>query len=171
MPNRSLSDKRSEKIAGVEIEILQRLIDARGYLVELFRPDEVSTAFFRRVTEPANYPMMAYLSVTKAGQLRGPHEHLFQTDLFVFYQGGFEVFLWDNRQKSSTYGSRAKLEVAENEITRVIVPPGVIHAYRAVGSDGTVINCPNKLYRGWGKQQPVDEIRHEDEADSSFQPW
>ena len=48
------------------------------------------------------------------------------------------------------------------------VPPGVVHAYRNVGSsDAFVLNFPDKLYAGWGKKEPVDEIRHE-EIDSRF---
>jgi len=34
--------------------------------------------------------------------------------------------------------------------------------------DGLVINLPNRLYRGEGKQNGVDEIRHEDTPDSPF---
>jgi dTDP-4-dehydrorhamnose 3,5-epimerase len=32
-----------------------------------------------------------------------------------------------------------------------------------------VINLPNQLYAGQGKQEPVDEIRHEDDRDSPYQ--
>ena len=43
------------------------------------------------------------------------------------------------------------------------------HAYRNVGeTDATVLNFPDRLYAGWGKKEPVDEIRHE-EIDSEFQ--
>jgi dTDP-4-dehydrorhamnose 3,5-epimerase len=51
----------------------------------------------------------------------------------------------------------------------LIIPPGVVHAYRNVGSEpGLVFNCPNRLYRGPGKKEPVDEIRHEDRPDNLF---
>jgi dTDP-4-dehydrorhamnose 3,5-epimerase len=53
--------------------------------------------------------------------------------------------------------------------TLVIVPPGVVHAYRNVGDrDAFVLNFPDQLYAGWGKKEPVDEIRHEDAEDSRF---
>ena len=51
----------------------------------------------------------------------------------------------------------------------VIVPKGVVHQDRNVGSrDGLVINCPNRLYAGWERRDPVDEIRHEDDPDTPF---
>jgi dTDP-4-dehydrorhamnose 3,5-epimerase len=51
----------------------------------------------------------------------------------------------------------------------VIVPPGVVHGYKNIGDKpGWVFNAPNRLYAGRGKQEPVDEIRHEDEDGSPF---
>jgi dTDP-4-dehydrorhamnose 3,5-epimerase len=51
----------------------------------------------------------------------------------------------------------------------VIIPKGVVHAYRNIGaSQGMVLNFPNRLYAGTGKKSPVDEIRHEVEANSPF---
>ena len=51
----------------------------------------------------------------------------------------------------------------------LIVPPGVVHAYKNIGTEnGIVFNIPNRLYAGVGKKFPVDEIRHEDVADSPF---
>lgn len=162
--------KDAKRLVGVDVETLQCLTDARGHLVELFRKDDIGDRS-RFGKERVDFPPMAYLSVTKADRLRGPHEHFSQTDIFTFCRGDFEVFLWDTRQNSTTCGSRMKIEVDRNSYIRVIVPPGVVHAYRAVGQDGVTINCPDKLYRGWKKQQPVDEIRHEDGAGSPFQPW
>lgn len=51
----------------------------------------------------------------------------------------------------------------------VVVPPGVVHAYKNISSTpGWVFNAPNRLYAGPGKRSPVDEIRHEDQADSVY---
>jgi dTDP-4-dehydrorhamnose 3,5-epimerase len=51
----------------------------------------------------------------------------------------------------------------------LVVPPGVVHAYRNIGdTDAFVLNFPDALYAGWGRKEPVDEIRHEDQ-DSEFQ--
>jgi dTDP-4-dehydrorhamnose 3,5-epimerase len=51
----------------------------------------------------------------------------------------------------------------------VWIPPGVVHAYRNIGTvPGLVFNAPNRLYAGWGKTEPVDEIRHEDSESGRF---
>jgi dTDP-4-dehydrorhamnose 3,5-epimerase len=57
----------------------------------------------------------------------------------------------------------------EDQPSIVIVPEGVVHAYKNIGDkDGLVINCPNRLFMGPGKKEPVDEVRYENDADSPF---
>ncbi len=51
----------------------------------------------------------------------------------------------------------------------LIIPPGVVHAYKNVGAEpGIVFNCPNRLYKGTGRKEPVDEIRHEEDKSNRF---
>lgn len=146
------------EIEGVIIRPIKRFADSRGWLSELFREDELPDGFS---------PAMAYLSVTHPGVARGPHEHRDQTDGFAFLDGAYRLYLWENRA-----GRPARAEVHEvgtAEPVVVFVPPGVVHAYRNVGeSDAFVLNFPNRLYAGWGRSEPVDEIRHEDDAESRF---
>ena len=115
-------------------------------------------------------PRMSYVSETLPGVTRGPHEHREQTDVFIFLgPGAFRVFLWDAREKSATFGEKVVLEAGAGNPTRIIIPPGVVHAYRCVSDvPGWCINLPDRLYAGRGKQEPVDEIRHEDEPDSPY---
>jgi dTDP-4-dehydrorhamnose 3,5-epimerase len=52
----------------------------------------------------------------------------------------------------------------------VVVPPGIVHAYRNSGDhEGMVFNFPDRLYAGWGRKEKVDEVRHEDDPGSPFQ--
>lgn len=123
---------------------------------------------FRRDTLPEGFdPAMAYLSVTHPGIARGPHEHVHQTDGFAFLDGSYELHLWENRP-----GRTDRHEIhqvgTENPVF-VTVPPGVVHAYRNVGNEAAfVLNLPNQLYAGWGRKEPVDEIRHEHVEGSKF---
>lgn len=152
-----------ETIAGVTITPLTRHADARGWLCECFRRDELP---------PDLLPAMAYLSMTLPGVARGPHEHRDQTDFFVFAgPSDFRLYLWDRRPSSPTFGKAVNLVVGQSRPCAVAVPPGVVHAYRNIGAEpGLVFNAPNRLYRGEGKHEPVDEIRHEDRMDSPFAP-
>lgn len=158
MPRRELIEGT---ILGVEVRPLKRHRDKRGWLVEIFRMDEI---------DPRIQPVMAYVSATLPGVTRGPHEHTEQTDYFCFLgPSSFEVTLWDNRPNSPSYWTRQRIVTREEEPCVVIVPKGVVHAYRNIGDEPAwVINCANRLYAGEGRKDPVDEIRHEENPDSPF---
>ena len=113
---------------------------------------------------------MAYISTTRPGVRRGPHEHAEQADFFCFIgPSNFKLRLWDNRPDSPTYGAYETAVVGADRPMLVIIPPGIVHAYRNVGGvPGIVLNCPNRLYKGPGRKEPVDEIRHEEHADSPY---
>ncbi len=148
----------ASEISGVLIKPMKRFTDSRGWLVELYRDDELPEDF---------KPVMGYISVTLPGVSRGPHEHVDQTDGFIFLFGSMELHLWENRPG---LGDRHEVHpVGEGNPVFVTVPPGVVHAYRNVGqTDGMVLNFPDQLYAGLGKKEPVDEIRHEEETGSRF---
>jgi dTDP-4-dehydrorhamnose 3,5-epimerase len=157
-----LEGYRDGQIDGVVMRPLKFYRDARGWLVELFRQDEVVQEW---------WPVMTYVSETLPGVTRGPHEHVHQTDSFVFIgPSDFKLVLWDHRPGSSTRGTRTAVVVGASNPVAVWIPPGVVHAYRNVGEvPGWVFNGANRLYAGWDKKEPVDEIRHED-ADPSLFP-
>ena len=145
-------------LPGVVVVPLKRFSDSRGWLSELFREDELPEGF---------RPAMSYLSVTHPGVARGPHEHVHQTDGFAFLDGAYRLYLWENRPGQPE--KAVTIDVGAENPVLVIVPPGVVHAYRNIGErDAFVLNFPDKLYAGWGKKEPVDEIRHEDDADAKF---
>ena len=148
-------------IDGVVVRELKKHGDARGWLMELFRSDEVAKEYM---------PVMGYISVTNAGVARGPHEHADQADYFCFLgPSNFRVYLWDNRKDSPTYMNRQVIIAGEDAPKAVIVPAGVVHAYRNIGNkDGMVVNCANRLYAGHGRKEPVDEIRHEQDPGTIF---
>lgn len=149
-------------IEGVRAVTLRKFIDERGWLAETFRHDEI---------DPAFHPVMSYTSVTLPGYARGPHEHVEQADLFVFLgPGNFKIWLWDNRPQAPTYRNKQVLFGGHDGPLQLLVPPGVVHAYKNVSEiPATVQNYPNQLFMGQGKKHPVDEIRHEQDPASPFQ--
>ena len=149
------------KIQDVVVYPLKKFVDERGWLCELFRHDEITEEF---------YPAMAYISLTEPNTQRGPHEHVEQADLFCFLgASNFKLRLWDNRENSPTFKNVMTLFVGADNPQAIIVPIGVVHAYKNVGSEkGVVINCPNRLYMGAGKREEIDEIRHEDDPNTIF---
>lgn len=141
------------------VKKLVKYSDERGYLIEVFREDEIDFQV-----------AMSYLSLTKPGISRGPHEHKFQSDYFVFPgPGNFKLYLWDNRPDSSTYQEKMIIEVGESNPCTVLIPPGIVHGYKCLSkNDAFSINLPNKLYKGRDKKEEIDEIRWEDNPDSPF---
>jgi dTDP-4-dehydrorhamnose 3,5-epimerase len=154
-------DFHSGPIDGVIWRPLRKYHDPRGWLCELFRHDELPAEF---------HPVMAYISLTEPGVARGPHEHRDQADVFCFLgPGTFKVYLWDNRPASPTYRARQTVAAGADNPQLVVIPAGVAHAYKCVSAEsGVVFNCPNRLYKGPGRKEPVDEVRHEDDAASPF---
>ena len=150
------------EIEGVVIDKLIKFSDERGFLVETFRMDNL----------PDNLqPVMSYVSYTRPGIARGPHEHIKQTDIFCFMGPcNFKIKLWDNRKESKTYRWCMEIVGGKDNPIRVVVPPGVVHGYKNISKevDGMVLNYPDKLYRGWDKKEEVDEIRHEDKEDEFY---
>src|SRR3989344_9085895 len=120
-------------IDGVIVKKIPKYTDERGWLAEVWREDEVR---FK--------PAMCYVSITKPGVVRGPHEHDKQSDCFIFIgPGNFELHLWDKK------GAHDILSVGQDNPALVIVPPGVVHGYKNISDvDALSINLPNALYRG-----------------------
>lgn len=149
------------EIKDVLVYPLKKYHDDRGWLAELFRHDELDEEF---------HPKMSYISFTTPGIQRGPHEHVDQADLFCFIgPSTFKMRMWDNRPESETYNSVMTLFMGLENPMAVVVPKGVVHGYKNVGeTDGMVINCPNQLYMGRGKQESIDEIRHEDDPETIY---
>lgn len=146
-------------INGVLIKELNKYEDQRGYLMEIYRRDEIDLG-----------PAMAYLSITLPGVVRGPHEHVYQSDYFVFPGAGdFKLYLWDRREGSSTKGEALEILVGESYPCTVLVPPGVVHGYKCVSAkSATSINFPDRLYKGVDKREEIDEIRWENDENSPY---
>ena len=149
-------------LPGVYIEELPVHKDPRGSLHEIWRQDEIPEGF---------NPIMACASWSHPGVERGPHEHVEQDDYFIFAgPSDFQIALWDARPGAA--GSRRGwlLRAGEGCPIQLHVPRGVVHSYRNIGpAPGLVITVASVLFKGRGRAEPVDEIRHELDPDSPYQ--
>lgn len=146
-------------IEGVIVKKIDKYKDERGWLAEVFRRDEFDFD-----------PAMAYVSLTEPGIIRGPHEHVDQSDCFIFLgPGSFRLYLWDRRSGSPSEGEAWQMEVGQNNPTLVIVPPGVVHGYKCVSQIAALsINLPDRLYKGRNKEEKIDEIRWEKDPNNPY---
>ncbi|MDX9779096.1 MAG: dTDP-4-dehydrorhamnose 3,5-epimerase family protein [Patescibacteria group bacterium] len=146
-------------IEGVIIKNLKKFSDDRGWLTEIYRRDELDSS-----------PAMSYVSLTLPGVVRGPHEHVYQSDYFIFIgPGNFRLYLWDRRSGSASNGKKMEIEVGVDNPCAVLVPPGVVHGYKCISDVPALsINLPDKLYKGVGKTDEIDEIRWEEDENSPY---
>lgn len=150
-------------LPGVRVEALPVFKDDRGSLHELFRTDEIPARF---------KPLMACSSWSHPGVTRGPHQHVGQDDYFTFAgPSNFTVYLWDDRPGAAGAAKGWLIHTGEQAPSRVHVPRGVVHAYRNTGNAcGLVVTVTSLLFKGEGRRDPVDEIRHEQNPNSAYKP-
>jgi dTDP-4-dehydrorhamnose 3,5-epimerase len=148
-------------LPGVRVEALPVFKDQRGTLHELFRVDEIPAGF---------NPLMACSSWSHPNVARGPHQHVGQDDYFTFAgPSNFRVYLWDDRPGAAKAAKGWVINTGESAPARVYVPRGVVHAYHNVGNvPGLVVTVTSLLFKGEGRKDPVDEIRHELDPKSSY---
>lgn len=124
-------------IDGVRIRPVTRHVDERGSLTELLRSDWPEFRGFGQATVTVNYP----------GVIRAWHWHTRQTDLFVVVAGVVKLPLYDARQGSPTYGEVNEFFLGEDNFVALVVPPGVYHGYKTVGTKpALILNFPDRLY-------------------------
>lgn len=142
------SPDSKDLIPGVRIQPFSVWPDDRGYFLEVTRMKEGLPADFpaesTQVSAALSYP----------GTIKALHYHLHQTDLWVPAQGMFQVALVDLRAESETFGARNTLYVGALRPWRILIPPGVGHGYKVIGSDpGMLIYVTDRFYN------PADEGR------------
>ncbi len=113
---------------------------------------------------------MATVSWTEPQAVRGPHEHLEQSNLLVFLgPQRFQLTLWDNRETSPTYRHTLRRVVGGEQPLSILVPAGVVHAFQNLSPErGLSLNLPNRLFRGEQRRADDGAIRHEQDQTTPF---
>jgi dTDP-4-dehydrorhamnose 3,5-epimerase len=135
-------------IAGVRVQPMTLWPDDRGYFLEVQRIGCGLPAHFppaqTQISAALNYP----------GTIKAFHFHLYQTDCWSPVQGMFQVALVDLRLGSPTFGARNTLYVGALRPWQILIPPGVGHGYKVIGSDpAMLVYATDRFYN------PQDEGR------------
>jgi dTDP-4-dehydrorhamnose 3,5-epimerase len=148
-----LAPDSAELIEGVKVEPFSVYPDDRGYFLEIQRMGRGLSAGFSaestQISAALNYP----------GTIKAFHYHLHQSDLWTPAKGTLQVALADLRLNSRTFGKRNTLYIGPMRPWRVLIPPGVAHGYKVIGSEESLlVYLTNQIYN------PQDEgrIRHDD---------
>ena len=116
-------------IAGVKVKPLARYADDRGYFMEVVREDEDLLEHFGQLSASLTYP----------GVIKAFHFHEIQDDLWYFPVGQAQVVLHDLRKDSPTHGQTEVFYLGEHNLIALLIPRGVAHGYRVLGSAAAVI--------------------------------
>jgi len=124
-------------IDGVAVRNLKRIIDDRGFLMEIFRSDWPEFQKFGQT----------YMTTCRPGVVKAWHYHKIQWDHFVPIRGNALIGLYDPREGSPTKGILQEIEVMEGEPKFIKIPPLVHHGFTPTDDkDIWVINTPTELY-------------------------
>jgi dTDP-4-dehydrorhamnose 3,5-epimerase len=135
-------------IDGVVIEPQTVWPDDRGYFFEVGRIGRGLIAGF-----PVESTQIA-ATVTYPGAIKAFHYHAHQADCWVPAAGMLQVALVDLREQSRTFGRKNTLYVGTLRPWMLLIPPGVGHGYKVIGTDAaSLIYVTNRHY------DPADEGR------------
>jgi dTDP-4-dehydrorhamnose 3,5-epimerase len=140
-------------IDGIVIEPQAIWPDDRGYFFEVARIGRGLTASF-----PVESTQVS-ATVTYPGAVKAFHYHSHQTDCWVPAAGMLQIALVDLREPSRTFGWKNTLYVGVLRPWMVVIPPGVAHGYKVIGTESaSLIYVTNRHY------DPADEgrIAHDD---------
>jgi len=142
----------ADLIAGVIIEPLQVHPDDRGFLVELARLGSCGIA--AQMMADGKGQIQVSTTLTYPGTIKAIHYHYEQTDLWAPIAGMLQVFLYDLRRGSSTFGLINTLYVGLLQSWEILIPPGVAHGYKVLGTlPAQLVYLTDRYYN------PADEGR------------
>jgi dTDP-4-dehydrorhamnose 3,5-epimerase len=138
-------------IEGVQIETLQIYPDDRGFFCELAR---LGKGLASKMVPDDQRKVQVSLTLTYPGTIKAIHYHSEQTDLWAPVSGMVQVFLYDLRRQSSTFGAINTIFAGRFQPWEILIPPGVAHGYKALGVDPIQL-----VYFTDRHYNPADELR------------
>jgi dTDP-4-dehydrorhamnose 3,5-epimerase len=138
-------------IEGIRIEPLQIYPDDRGFFCELARLGQGLAA---KMLPDEQRKIQVSLTLTYPGTIKAIHYHAEQSDLWAPVSGMVQVFLYDLRRHSSTFGAINTIFAGRLQPWEILIPPGVAHGYKALGVEPIQL-----LYFTDRHYNPADELR------------
>jgi dTDP-4-dehydrorhamnose 3,5-epimerase len=138
-------------IEGIRIEPLQIYPDDRGFFCELARLGQGLAA---KMVPDEQRKIQVSLTLTYPGTIKAIHYHAEQSDLWAPVSGMVQVFLYDLRRHSSTFGAINTIFAGRLQPWEILIPPGVAHGYKALGVEPIQL-----LYFTDRHYNPADELR------------
>jgi dTDP-4-dehydrorhamnose 3,5-epimerase len=141
----------ADLIDGVQIAPLVIHADDRGFFTELAR---LGTGLAARMVPDGVRGIQVSLTLTYPGTIKAIHYHSEQTDLWAPVSGMVQVFLYDLRVQSRTFGAINTIYSGRFQPWEILIPPGVAHGYKALGVEPIQL-----VYFTDRHYNPTDELR------------
>jgi dTDP-4-dehydrorhamnose 3,5-epimerase len=138
-------------IEGVRIAPLQVYPDDRGFFTELAR---LGKGLAGEMVPDDVRKIQVSLTLTYPGTIKAIHYHAEQTDLWAPISGMVQVFLYDFRRRSGTFGVINTIFTGRFQPWEILIPPGVGHGYKALGVEPIQL-----VYFTDRHYNPADELR------------
>jgi dTDP-4-dehydrorhamnose 3,5-epimerase len=138
-------------IEGIRIEPLQIYADDRGFFCELARFGKGLAA---KMVPDEQRKIQVSLTLTYPGTIKAIHYHSEQTDLWAPVSGMVQIFLYDLRRHSPTFGAINTIFAGRFQPWEILIPPGVAHGYKALGVEPIEL-----IYFTDRHYNPADELR------------
>ncbi len=127
-----------QPIQGVTLKWVRPVIDERGEICEVYRPSWG--------LHPAPLSFI-YQCTIRPGVIKGWVLHERQDDRIFTSLGVMQWVLYDAREDSPTHGVVNEFNLGERSRATFVIPSGVYHAVRNVGTgDAVFINTPTREY-------------------------
>jgi dTDP-4-dehydrorhamnose 3,5-epimerase len=138
-------------IDGVRIEALNVYPDDRGFFTELAR---LGKGLATNMVPDGPRQVQVSMTLTYPGTIKAIHYHSEQTDIWAPISGMVQVFLYDLRRQSKTFGTINTIFAGRFQPWEILIPPGVAHGYKALGVEPIQL-----VYFTDRHYNPADELR------------
>src|SRR5271155_1082793 len=146
-----VSPDSRDLIDGVRIEPLAAHPDDRGLFMEIAR---LGKGLASEMTPEGARQIQVSFALTYPGTIKAIHYHAEQTDLWTLVAGMAQVFLYDLRRHSKTFGAINTIYAGCFRPWQILIPPGVGHGYKALGVEPIQL-----IYFTDRHYNPADELR------------
>jgi dTDP-4-dehydrorhamnose 3,5-epimerase len=141
----------TDLIDGIRIEPLQIYPDDRGFFTEIAR---LGRGLATDMVPDGPRKIQISLTLTYPNTIKAIHYHAEQTDLWAPVTGMVQVFLYDLRRHSRTFGQTNTIYTGGLRPWEILIPPGIGHGYKALGVEPIQL-----LYMTDRHYNPADELR------------
>ena len=141
----------ADLIEGVQIEPLAVHPDDRGFFMEIGR---LGKGLSSKMTPEGARQIQVSFTLTYPGTIKAIHYHSEQTDLWTPVSGMVQVFLYDLRRHSRTFGTINTIYAGRFRPWQILIPPGIGHGYKALGVEPIQL-----IYFTDRHYNPADELR------------